>query len=228
VRAAVLAFVSAASAAGCSGDQPQAAPAPANASNKTNVIGVFPDQFTCESVAPPDELARALGGTPRAIGAAQGESGADVPKPCNYVVDASTGPEAWTFDIDCRPGYDKTAARLFDQYAAQSQEAVDDYNGALDAGHLLQVDAGKPVELEKGQKPADAAPPIKAPEASHVVQVGKRALDHHGQGLLFIDDDAPCYVRVMGPDAARRLALAQVIAKNLTPARAPMAPRVAP
>jgi hypothetical protein len=224
VRAAVLAFVSAASVTGCSSDKPSAAPEQAVASGKTDVVGVFPDQFTCDSVAPPDDVARALGGTARPVGAA-GESGGDVPRPCNYVVDAAAGPEAWTFDIDCRPGYEQTAKRLFEQYAATSQEAVDQYQGALDAGHLLQVDAGKPVE---GQKPSDAPPPIKAPEGSHEVQVGKRALDHHGQGLLFVDDDAPCYVRVMGPDAARRLALAQVIAKNLTPARAPMTPRVAP
>jgi hypothetical protein len=230
VRVVVLALVSASSiagTAGCSGDAPAAAPAPPAATNKTAVVGVFPDQFTCDSVAPPDEVARALGGAARPIDG-QTSAGAEVPRPCNYVVDAATGPEAWTFDLDCRPNYEKTAAKLFDQYAAQSQEAVDDYNGALDAGHLLQVDAGKPVELEPGQKPADAAPPIKAPEAAHTVQVGKKALDHHGQGLLFLDDDAPCYVRVMGPDAARRLALAQVIAKYLTPARAPMTPHVAP
>jgi hypothetical protein len=230
VRVVVLALASAsaiAGAPGCSSDSPAAAPAPPAATNKTAVVGVFPDQFTCDSVAPPDELARALGGAARAVDSST-QSGGDIPRPCNYVVDAATGPEAWTFDLDCRPGYDKTAAKLFEQYAATSQEAVDQYNGALDAGHLLQVDAGKPVELEAGQKPADAAPPIKVPEASHVVQVGKKALDHHGQGLIFVDDDAPCYVRVMGPDAARRLALAQVIAKNLTPARAPMTPHVAP
>ena len=57
------------------------------------------------------------------------------------------------------------------------------------------------------------------------VEVGAKGLDHHGQGLIFIDDDAPCYVRVIGPDAANRLALAQLIAKNLTFANAPMSPR---
>ena len=67
--------------------------------------------------------------------------------------------------------------------------------------------------------------PIHAPSGAVDVEVGAKGLDHHGQGLLFIDDDAPCYVRVVGPDAQRRLALARAIAKNLTFANAPMTPR---
>jgi hypothetical protein len=66
---------------------------------------------------------------------------------------------------------------------------------------------------------------MRAPEEATVVQVGARGLDHHGQGLLFLDDDAPCYVRIVGPDSVRRLSLAQLIAKNLTFANAPMTPR---
>jgi hypothetical protein len=60
------------------------------------------------------------------------------------------------------------------------------------------------------------------------VAVGAKGLDHHGQGLIFVDDDAPCYVRVLGKDAARRLELARLIAKNLTFANAPMTPRAFP
>ena len=60
------------------------------------------------------------------------------------------------------------------------------------------------------------------------MEVGAKALDHHGRGLLFIDDDAPCYVRVIGPDAPHRLELARLVAKNLTFANAPMDPRPMP
>jgi hypothetical protein len=207
--------------AACSNDS-KSAPAPGgNAATGTVTLqGVYPDDFQCDSVAPPAQLAEVLGATPRVIeGTIQTPRG--VPRPCNYLVGGDTpppgdasapGPEAWTFDIDCRDGYDVIAGKLFDQYARGSQDLVDQYNAVVDAGHLEIVDGG---------------PPIKAPEAAHEVQVGKRALDHHGQGLLFIDDDAPCYVRVIGPDAARRLALAKLIAQNLTPARAPMTPRAA-
>ena len=48
------------------------------------------------------------------------------------------------------------------------------------------------------------------------------------QGLIFIDDDTPCYVRVVGPSAAQRLALAKLISANLTLERAPMTPRGVP
>ena len=53
-------------------------------------------------------------------------------------------------------------------------------------------------------------------------------LDHHGRGLIFIDDDAPCYVRVIGQDSTKRLELAKLVAKNLTFANAPMTPRPFP
>jgi hypothetical protein len=76
-----------------------------------------------------------------------------------------------------------------------------------------------------GIKPNDAGVVNRAPDVAAEVAVGAKGLDHHGQGLIFIDDDAPCYVRVIGPDAAKRLALAQLIAKNLTYENAPMSPR---
>lgn len=53
------------------------------------------------------------------------------------------------------------------------------------------------------------------------VRVGRSGIDHHGVQLLFIDDDAPCYVRVMGPGEAQRLALARLIADRLDPRTAP-------
>jgi hypothetical protein len=56
------------------------------------------------------------------------------------------------------------------------------------------------------------------------VEVGKEAVDHHGQALLFIDDDSPCYVRVHGPRAEGRLSLAQLLAEKLTMDTAPMTP----
>lgn len=209
MRAALaLAFAIPAAAAACSSDSKSAPAQPEAAGASAALVGVWPDKFQCDSVAPPDALAQALGGTPRVVDSAI-QTPQGVARPCNYLVDGAAGPEAWTFDLDCRPGYAEVADKLFDQYTRGSQDLVDQYNAVVDAGHLDVVDGG---------------PAIKAPESAHEVQVGKRALDHHGQGLLFIDDDAPCYVRVIGPDAGKRLALAQLIAKNLTPARAPMQP----
>jgi hypothetical protein len=218
VRAGVLALTI--GSAACTGDSKSAPAAQASGTSgaAVTVVGVYPDEWKCESVAPPDKLAEILGGTPRTIDSTI-QTPRGVPRPCNYLVggepqptDGGPGPEAWTFDVDCRDGYDVIAGKLFDQYARGSQDLVEQYNAVVDAGHLELVDGG---------------PPIHAPGAAHEVQVGKRALDHHGQGLLFIDDDAPCYVRVIGPDAARRLALAKLVSENLTPARAPMTPRAA-
>lgn len=58
------------------------------------------------------------------------------------------------------------------------------------------------------------------PDAQPVL-VGRSGIDAANSVLLFIDDDAACYVRVLGPDATRRAALARVIAERLAPRTAP-------
>lgn len=63
-------------------------------------------------------------------------------------------------------------------------------------------------------------------EAS-AVRIGKSGLDHSGVQVLFIDDNAPCYVRVTAPERKTRLALARLIAENLTAQNAPMSTRYA-
>jgi hypothetical protein len=179
------------------------------------LAGVQPDKFKCESIVPLDQLGQILGGSPRQI-----DNTMPVPlgvaQPCNYEITTSTGSEGWTFDFDCRDGYKQRADALFAQYAKDSADNVAAYAATGDAG----VKAGKPDP--------DAGPPPRAPEAAAEVAVGAKALDHHGQGLLFIDDDAPCYVRVVGNDPTKRLELAKAIAKNLTFANAPMRPRPFP
>jgi hypothetical protein len=172
------------------------------------LAGVFPDQWQCDSIATLEALGQVLGGTVTAI-----ESPASVPRgvprPCNYEL-AAREPEFWTFDLDCRDGMKQRADALFEQYQTTSREQVQRYEALGSA--RPKGDAGT------------APPPAPAVE----VAVGAKALDHHGQGLIFIDDDAPCYVRVAGKDAARRLELARMLAKNLTFANAPMTPRAQP
>jgi hypothetical protein len=105
------------------------------------------------------------------------------------------------------------ADALFAQYKASTTDQIQHYEALSSAGAIKAGDAG-------------ALP--HAPEPAVEVAVGAKGLDHHGQGLIFVDDDAPCYVRVLGKDAARRLELARLIAKNLTFANAPMTPRAFP
>jgi hypothetical protein len=196
-------------------------PQPKPAEPERKLAGVYPEKFTCDSVASPADLGSVLGGEVRQI-----ESPSSVPRglphPCTYEV-AAQAPEYWTFDFDCRDGMKQRADALFAQYTRTSAELMDSYNSASDAGPTpgVKIDAGTK------DKTIDAGPEVvrRAPENASEVKVGARGLDHHGQGLLFIDDDAPCYVRVVGPDSARRLALAQLVAKNLTFANAPMTPR---
>lgn len=187
------------------------------------LAGVYPEHFTCSTVTAEGDLVRVLGGTVRELdNPASVPRG--VPKPCNFEVTIQQPPEYWTFDIDCRDGMKQRADALFEQYTRTSGELVTQYNIAADAAPIpgLKPDAGK--------RDPDAPPelPQRPPEEASAVDVGAKGLDHHGQGLLFIDDDAPCYVRIVGPDRTRRLELAKLVAKNLTFMNAPMTPRPAP
>jgi hypothetical protein len=193
--------------AGCKDDSAAASDPPVAAPPR--LAGIYPDQWRCDRVASPEAVGALLGGTARPI-----DSPASVPHgvphPCSYEVMAPE-PEYWTFDVDCRDGMKQRADALFAQYRESSREAV---------AHYTQLDAGTAVG-----HPGDAGGAAHPPEPAVEVAVGAKGLDHHGEGLIFIDDDAPCYVRVTGKDAARRLALARLIASNLTLDNAPMVPR---
>jgi hypothetical protein len=180
-----------------------------NAEAEHRVAGVYPEKFKCETITTLDALAQLLGGKVKQL---------DTPiapprglaRPCNYQVESSG--DIWTFDFDCRADFKQRADAMFEQYKQTSAENVNAYRAISDAGVKRDPDAGV----------------MRAPEGAVEVAVGAKGLDHHGQGLIFIDDDAPCYVRVVGPDATRRLELAKLIAKNLTYANAPMTPRPLP
>jgi hypothetical protein len=90
---------------------------------------------------------------------------------------------------------------------------MDCRNNALDTARKL---------FEQYQGTAD-----KTDAGMSEVEVGKAAVDHHGQALLFIDDDTPCYVRVHGPTTEGRLSLGRLLAGKLTMDNAPMTPRPA-
>ena len=202
---------------GCTSD----AAAPKNKPNKDDpaagkLAGVYPDKFECASVVSANALGQLVGGTAKAF-----DSGMPVERglthPCEFQVQTAGGIENWRYDFDCRDNWKKTADALFVQYKQGNAEQIEHYNQLSDAGAIkANPDAG----LDKADIHAVGAPTE--------VAVGAKGLDHHGLAILFIDDDAPCYVRVFGPDAARRLELAKLVAKNLTFANAPMTPRPFP
>lgn len=196
-------------AAGCKDEKP--APPAERAAPARKLAGVYPEQWKCDSIASLDQLGALLGGTVNQLSTNM-LMPKGLPNPCNYEVQLKE-PEFWTFDVDCRDGMKQRADALFEQYRQTSADLVQQYDTLADAGAL---------------KPNDSGVEVRPPEHAVEVAVGAKGLDHHGRGLIFIDDDAPCYVRVVGKDAGRRLALAQLVAKNLTFANAPMTPRAQP
>jgi hypothetical protein len=187
-------------------------PAEKKTEPERKLAGVFADRFECKSITTPEQIAELLGAVKANLMDSAIAPPRGVPHPCAYEVVMQTEVQAWTYDIDCRDGMKQRADALFEQYKKTSSELVQAYNAAADAGI----------------KPTDAGVAIRPPEEAVEVEVGAKALDHHGRGLIFIDDDAPCYVRVIGPDAPHRLELAKLVAKNLTFQNAPMTPRPMP
>lgn len=182
----------------------ESAPASRQAPDEPVVlVGVDARDFRCESLLSLAQAGELLGGRARKLESAA-PTPIGVPSPCAYLIEAQAGGSAvgWTFDLDCRDGMDARAEALFAQYQRTSAEIAERL-------------------ATEGSGTAPGA--VSARE----VQVGARALDHHGQGLLFVDDDAPCYVRVVGPTPEGRLALATHLARVLTPATAPMTRRPA-
>ncbi len=208
-----LALVLLATACDQKGGKKEASSTTEGTDKKYEMLGVYPDRWTCELLVSEADVGTALGAT--ATVAPGRKSGSKyVPGPCSYNVSAggdAGAAVAWFFDVDCREDYEKRAETLFGQYVQQNDDLVEAYNKANAEGKT-KTDAGV----------------MKAPEDSAQVELGRRALDHHGQGLVFIDDDAPCYVRVVGPGTPQRLALGTLIAERLHEKNAPMEPHLPP
>lgn len=202
---ALTALTGAASALfACNDKAPRASAAGSGDEPVRQMVGVDPREFRCDSLVSDEQVGALVGGKARAVESAV-PTPLGVAAPCTYLVEQASGPQVgWTFDLDCRDGMLERANALFEQYARTSAEAVE---RATMAGGA-QGEPGEP-----------------APALAREVDVGARGLDHHGQGLLFVDDDAPCYVRVVGPGPQARLALAQHLARALTELSAPMTRR---
>ena len=206
---------------GACGKGDSASTAKSTKETSLTLVGVWPKDWTCDRIATNAEIDQIVGTpTKQYEGPVLPPDG--VPKPCNYAFKNANGlDDTWTFDVDCRDSYKRTADAMFEQWGQRSADAVEQYNIQSDAAPL---DIPKP---DPTPETPDARLPGKAPEGAHEVAVGRRGLDVLGQGLIFIDDDAPCYVRVVGPEAEKRLALARHVAAKLTLANAPMTPRAA-
>lgn len=203
----ILLLVAAAGA--CKTDPASQEQPPPKEEKAGQLAGVWPKDFQCSSIASTAALGQLLGGEVK-----QAENPMSMPKgvasPCVYDVIHDNTLEQWQFDFDCRDNYKTGFDKLIEQYRKQNLEMIADWNAKSDAGVFKPNDAG--IRYDRPGDPVE-------------VQVGQKGLDHHGQALIFLDDDAPCYVRVAGKDATRRLDLAKLVAKNLTLMNAPMTPR---
>lgn len=209
-RSSFVLFLAIALAGACKTEPAPSDRAPPKGTEPSRKLaGVWPPDFQCASIATPAVLAELLGGEAKPTDN-PGSVTKGLAAPCKYDVLRDGAVELWQFDFDCRDNMKTTADALFAQYLKQNTDMIAEWNHKADAGLFKPNDAG--TEYNRPGDPIEVA-------------VGAKGLDHHGQALIFIDDDAPCYVRVAGKDSARRLELAKLIAKNLTFQNAPMTPR---
>lgn len=173
------------------------------------LAGVWPQSFRCDTIAAPAALGQLLGGeVKQKDNPIPPEKG--LAAPCVYEVVRDAVVEQWQFDFYCRDDFRKSYDTLVAQYRKQNTEMIAEWNHRSDGGLFKPTDAGTEYH-----RPGD---PIE-------IEIGQQGLDHHGTAMIFLDDDAPCWVRVTGKDTARRLELAKLVAQNLTFQNAPMTPR---
>jgi hypothetical protein len=210
--------------------KPQVEPAPKPA----NMIGVSAEDFECDAVATTEQVAEALG-----VEVVKEDPliapPAGLARPCAYsgrLRPAGEGDGAGK-ELDERAKQRLEAAR--EEERKRKIEALREENPFISVNQAAQlVDGADSAHVtwsydidcrDRALRDAESlmARYQDAPGATEV-EVGRRGLDHNNAALLFIDDDAPCYVRVLGPDAEQRLALARLVAAGLTPKNAPLAP----
>lgn len=197
------------------GKKAEEAPSPKESTSTQPMLGVYPDRFDCSTVVNEADLGAALGGTATRHESPGAPPPKNVARQCEFNVASGTAEapinETWIYDFDCRPDYLKRVEPMF-------EHAITD-SAALVQAYAAQYGTKPPP-------PNDAGVVQRAPTDAVQVDVGRRGLDHHGQAILFIDDDAPCYVRVVGPGADRRLIVAKLVAERLHEANAPMTPHL--
>lgn len=211
-HSAILSLLTAAAATAACKTEAGSSAAPEKSEPQAKLAGVWPQSFQCGSIASPEAIGQLLGGTVQPhdnpISTTKG-----LAAPCVYQVMRDGGVEQWQFDFDCRDNYKTTYDALIAQYTKQNNDMIADWNHRADGGLFKPNDAG--ITYNRPGEPVE-------------VPVGQKGLDHHGTAVIFLDDDAPCYARVAGKDATRRLELAKLVAKNLTFQNAPMTPRLPP
>ena len=224
--------------AGCSNERGKKGSSDKATQPTSQSKGVDPERFQCDDVAPLDELTAILGGKVVAV-ETHFEPPRGVARPCSYIRLAAgatartpdegegegeggdegesgsvaEGEEPWNFDLDCRAKALENADKLIEQYRTT----------ALDRKKASEAQPPEPKSPKKSGGKPEAKPAAPAAPITEAVDldIGRKALDHNGQSLIFVDDDAPCYVRVNGPRADGREGVARLIVKRLTEVNAP-------
>lgn len=193
------------SAAGCKDSEPSAGAARSTTAKKTEIVGVRAEDFVCDSLAKESDIEKIVGAEAK-LTESMFQPPLGVARPCNYLVagvvtDAGPTQEAWSFDIDCRSAAVEDAAKIMKQWEQR----------ALDQAEIQ----AKVLEEDKDAGSTESA-------YTTEISIGRGGLDHSGGALVFVDDDAPCHVRVIGPDAEKRARLAKLLNERLTATNAPV------
>jgi hypothetical protein len=171
--------------------------------------GVSPDLFECDSVAPFAKVRALLGETTERTDS-HFRPPHGVPRPCVYLRTVERPIEEPKDDKKHKKKKPRKKAADGEVQMEKKQQMFSFDLDCRDSARQVAADLMKQYTANAGDAGVEK------------VAIGKRGLDHHGVALIFIDDDTPCHVRVLGPDAEIRKALGGLVAKRLTKKTAPM------
>ncbi len=155
--------------------------------------GIHPDDFQCDQVVSGDAVSKAVN-LQITVETSSFEPPTGVARACNYIGHSEDSEPTATTDATADAG------------PAMAQQTwsfdVDCRATALDTGRSLLAQWGKD-------------------SGATALEIGKQAIDHRDVVLLLIDDDTPCYARILGPGQVNRKAIAKLLVAGLSRDNAP-------
>ena len=198
----------------------------------TNVVGIHPQGYKCEDLVTVAEVADALGGKvdKREVAFSPPPGTAE---PCHYIRTIErmpeVNPDGTPKNPDGQPDGKKPEDNPDGKTGDPPEEAKpvmvqEPWSFDMDCREDALKTADALFEQYKAKPMNDAGA---VTNETGLVQIGRKAMDHHGQALIIVDDDTDCYLRVMGPASEGRLALGKLLTDKLVLKNAPMKPRPA-
>lgn len=211
--------------AGCATENAFKNPPDAAPSGPVKIWGVDPGKFDCQTIVATKDISTLAGGevTFESSGIPTSEG---TPPPCTWVLVYKPTPEEIKAAEKEQEKLEKLARKANDSGGSGSIDyAVAAWGKSKDKVYGVTYDCRDRAHARTEEWFASLNGNA---DAKLVEGLGKKAMDHKGGQLVFLDPNTPCSVTVNAPDETARTAIAKLVLAKLTMETAPMRPRAAP